>query len=86
MLSFKQYFKEETLAGDVRGLGYVTGDPSAPVDGMSQYISTNDLAKDQQNGAIVKMMKDSHLHNRNDIGIPSHDPTEFNTKKSKGKK
>lgn len=86
MLSFKQFFKEETIAGDVRGLGYVTGDPSAPADGMNQYVSTNQLVSDKQNGALLMMMKSSHLHDRDDIGQKSHDPTEMNNKKAKGKK
>lgn len=86
MKSFKQFIEEETITGDVRGLGYVTGDPSAPVDGINQYVTTNQLAKDQQNGAVLKMMKDSHSHNRSDIGIDAHNPIEYNSKKSKGKK
>ena len=86
MLSFKQFFKEETLSGDVRGLGYVTGDPSAPVNGVNQYVSTNRLASDDINGALLKLMKDSHHHDRDDIGIKAHNPTDLNDKKSKGKK
>lgn len=86
MKSFKEFFEEETVSGDVRGLGYVTGDPSAPVNGMSQYISTNQLASDNQNSALLQMMKNSHLHDREDIGQKSHDPTELNNKKAKGKK
>lgn len=86
MKSFKEFFKEETIAADVRGLGYVTGDPSAPVDGMSKYISTNQLASDDINGALLQLIKNSHLHDRDDIGQKAHDPTEMNNKKPKGKK
>lgn len=87
MKSFKQFVKEETISGNVRGLGYVTGDPSAPVDGISQYITTNKLASDDINGALFKTMKDYHHHDRDDIGIKAHNPTELNNKKPiKGKK
>lgn len=87
MKSFKQFVREETIAGDVRGLGYVTGDPSAPVDGINQYVTTNELASDDINGALFKMMKDNHHHDRDDIGIKAHNPTELNNKKlTKGKK
>jgi|688.fasta_scaffold184076_5 hypothetical protein len=86
MLSFKDFFKEETISGDVRGLGYVTGDPSAPVDGVSQYVTTNQLASDKVNGAMLKVMKDFHHHDRDDIGIKAHNPTDMNNKKTKGKK
>lgn len=56
--------KEETVAaGDmVRGLGDVTGNPAIQDDPMQQYLTTNALAKDKQNGALMKMMKDSQ-HN-----------------------
>lgn len=86
MKSFIDYFKEETVSGDVRGLGYVTGDPSAPVDGANQYVTTNQLASDDVNGALLQMMKNSHLHDRDDIGQKAHNPTDLNNKKSKGKK
>ena len=87
MKSFKQFVREETIVGNVRGLGYVTGDPSAPVDGISQYITTNELESDDINGNMLKTMQNYHHHDRDDIGIKAHNPTELNNKKpSKGKK
>lgn len=71
--------KEETVAaGDmVRGLGDVSGNPAVQDDPMQQYISTNALAKDQQNGALMRMMKDS----QSDIlGFKAFDPTSFNSR------
>lgn len=80
MLSFKEFIlKEETQsAGDgVRGFGDVSGNPAVDNDPLQQYISTNALAKDKQNGALMKMMKDS----QSDIlGFKSFDPTKYITR------
>jgi hypothetical protein len=59
MLSFKEFIKEETQsAGDgVRGMGDVSGNPAVQNDPLQQYVTTNQLAKDKQNGAIIKMMR-----------------------------
>lgn len=90
MLSFKEFIKEETTiavdgiqttsAGDgVRGFGDVSGNPAVDDDPLQQYITTNELAKDKQNGALIKMMKNSHLKN-SPVGFKSFDP------RTKGKK
>jgi hypothetical protein len=51
--------KEETVAGGemVRGFGDVSGNPAVDLDPLQQYITTNELAKDKQNGALLKMMR-----------------------------
>jgi hypothetical protein len=81
MLSFKEFIKEETQsAGDgVRGFGDVSGNPAVDVDPLQQYITTNELAKDKENGALMKMMKNSQLK-YNPVGFKSFDP------RTKGKK
>lgn len=60
----KKKLKEETVAGGemVRGFGDVSGNPAVSDDPLQQYIGANALAKDQQNGALMKMMKDSQLN------------------------
>lgn len=49
--------KEETVTGSVGGLGFNSGNPAAGDDGIDDYVSTNALAADKQNGALLKMMK-----------------------------
>lgn len=76
--------KEETQsAGEaVRGFGDVSGNPAVQDDPLQQYISTNQLAKDNENGALMKMMKDS----KHDIlGFKAFEPKELE-KFKKGKK
>lgn len=60
----KKKLKEETVAaGDaVRGFGDVSGNPAVQEDPLQQYVTNNSLAKDEQNGALLKMMKNSQ-HN-----------------------
>lgn len=66
----------------VRGFGDVSGNPAVSVDPLQQYFGVNSLAKDQQNGAIIKMMKDS----KHDVlGFKAFDPKEFE-KVKRGKK
>ena len=77
--------KEENVSGgdSVRGFGDVSGNPAIQVDPLQQYIATNSLAKDDQNGALMKMMKDSTTKH-NLVGFKSFDPKQF--EKSKGKR
>ena len=84
----KKKLKEETLSGTVsgglmvRGFGDVSGNPAVQNDPLQQYIDTNALAKDDINGALMKMMKDS----KHDVlGFKSFDPKEFE-KVKRGKK
>ena len=52
--------------GGISGLGYVTGSPAGVDDYVQYYVDTNALSYDQQNGSIIKWMKDGHvnLHNK----------------------
>jgi hypothetical protein len=71
--------KEETVAGGemVRGFGDVSGNPAIQVDPLQQYFGVNSLAADKQNGAILKMMKDS----KHDLlGFKAFDPIKHNTR------
>lgn len=85
MKSFKEFIEEETVAAGemVRGFGDVSGNPAVQVDPLQQYIDTNVLAKDDQNGALMKMIKDNQLK-FNSVGFKSFDPKEL--EKTKGKK
>lgn len=83
----KKTIKEEaegaTVSGGdmVRGFGDVSGNPAVQSDPLTQYIDTNALAKDNQNGALIKMMKDS----KHDVlSFKSFDPKELEkTKRAK---
>lgn len=56
----KKLKEETTSAGDaVRGFGDVSGNPAVDEDPLQQYITTNMLAKDKENGALLKMMRQS---------------------------
>lgn len=71
---FPKPVTEETVSGGemVRGFGDVSGNPAVQDNPLQQYINTNALAKDQQNGALMKMMKDS----KHDIlSFKAFDPT-----------
>lgn len=65
--------KEETVSGGemVRGFGDVSGNPAIQDNPLRQYVNTNALVKDQQNGALMKMMKNSQ-HNL--IGFKEFNP------------
>jgi hypothetical protein len=76
--SIKKPIKEEvtgsaTASGDggVGGLGFNTGNPAIDTDSLNSYVSTNQLAKDKQNGAIMKMTKDSR---HNILSFKAFDP------------
>lgn len=79
MLGFKEFILKEdgeavTSSGDaVRGLGDVSGNPAVQTSPLQQYLATNALAKDQQNGAVLRMMKDSQLK-YNTVGFKSFNP------------
>lgn len=69
----KKNLKEETQsAGDaVRGFGDVSGNPAVDEDPLQQYLTTNQLAKDKENGALIKLMKQSQ---RNVVGFKEFAP------------
>jgi len=63
--------KEENSVSAVRGLGFVSGDPA--VDPVSQYIDTNAMAYEDQNGNILKFIKKNG--SLQSLGFSSYDPT-----------
>jgi hypothetical protein len=69
--------KEETGISGVRGLGYVTGDPG--VDYIQNYIDTNAMAYEDDNGSHFELIKKKHLeHHNNKLGFNFFDPTDGN--------
>ena len=62
----------ESDVGSVRGLGFVSGDPA--VDPVSQYIDTNAMAYEDQNGNILKLIKKSGT--LQSMGFTPYDPTQ----------
>lgn len=69
--------KEETVSGDggIGGLGFNTGNPAVDDETMNSYISTNQLAKDQQNGYLAKYLQDNQNKLAKKIGFKAFDPT-----------
>jgi len=74
MKSFKQ-FCEQTTSASVSGLGFNTGNPAATDDELQKYITTNQLAKDQENGYISKYLQDNQSKIAKKIGFKAFDPT-----------
>lgn len=56
--------KEETVAGGemVRGLGDVSGNPAVQDNPLDQYLNTNALAADKQNGSLLKMLRQTQIN------------------------
>lgn len=77
----KKKLKEETVSGGemVRGFGDVSGNPAVQDSPMQQYIATNSLTKDRQNGALLRMMKDSQY---NILGFKEFNPFKVSRDKS----
>lgn len=67
------FVKEETMSSGeaVRGFGDVSGNPAIQDNPLEQYVTTNQLAKDKENGFIMKMMKQSQ---RNVVGFKEFNP------------
>ena len=72
--------KEESSIGAIRGLGFVSGDPAADTDYIGQYIDTNAMAYEDQNGNILKLIKKSHNDKGQSLGFTSFNPTDVDTK------
>lgn len=74
---------EENLTGEVRGLGYVSGDPAGTLSGTDKYINTNTMAYDGENGFRFNFLKKQHidLHNNN-LGYTAFDPTKIGAMKN----
>lgn len=73
----KVSIKESTYSGGggVRGLGYVSGDPAADTDYIGQYINTNAMSYEDQNGNILKMIKKAHDQHAN-LGFTPFNPND----------
>ena len=53
MKTFKEFISEEPVSsGDVRGLGFVSGNPAVNTDGSAPYIQA-----DNKNDSIFKHLK-----------------------------
>lgn len=70
----KEEAEGATVSGGdmVRGFGDVSGNPAVQDDPLQQYFGVNSLAADKQNGAIMKMMKDSK---HNILGFKAFNPS-----------
>lgn len=68
--------KEEISTGDVRGLGFVSGDPAGKVSYVDKYVNTNTMSYADNNGNLLDFLKRQHidLHNSN-LGYKAFDPT-----------
>jgi len=64
--------KEENGVGAIRGLGYFSGDPA--VDPVSQYINTNAMAYEDQNGNVLKLIKKQK--GTESLGFTPYNPTQ----------
>jgi len=72
----KVSMKEEMGVGGVRGLGYVSGDP-AGTNYVDQYVNTNAMAYEDQNGNKLEWIKKMHTNLHNDkLGYNFFNPTE----------
>lgn len=63
---------EESSTVGVRGLGYVSGDPSG-VDYVQKYIDTNSMSYNDTNGNNLKWIK-KHTKGHNKVGFNEYDP------------
>lgn len=75
--------KEDLTGVDgVRGLGYVTGDPG--VNPVQNYINTNAMAYEDENGNALKYIQKMHddLHNKG-LGFQFFNPTNIKTSSNK---
>lgn len=68
--------EEETITGDVRGLGFVSGDPA--VGGVNSYVDTNAMSYNDENGNKLEWIRKDHLelHNKG-LGYNFFDPTKI---------
>ena len=72
----KAHLEEETGVSGVRGLGFVSGDPAA--NPINQYINTNAMSYEDENGNKLDYIKRQHadLHNKG-LGYNFFDPTKI---------
>lgn len=53
---------EESTTADVRGLGYVTGDPAVEQDAVARYQAGNVVDTDNVSNQIFKRVKEAHTN------------------------
>jgi len=70
--------KEETGIGAVRGLGYVSGDPSGSDNPVEQYLTTNAMSYEDYNGNVLQLIRKMHsrYHDTN-LGFHDYTPNEI---------
>ncbi len=70
--------KEETGVSAVRGLGYVSGDPSGSDNPVEQYLTTNAMSYEDYNGNVLQLIRKMHskYHERN-LGFHEYTPNEI---------
>jgi hypothetical protein len=56
----RKTIKEEVSTADVRGLGFVTGDPKGDQDAMQSYLERNIATADTQNDLLNKVLDKMH--------------------------
>lgn len=81
MKSFTEFCSEETSSGSVSGLGFNTGNPAATEDELQKYVSTNQLAKDKENGFLSKYLQDNQSKIAKKIGFKAFDPKTYKDSK-----
>lgn len=69
----KPVVKEQVGVQGVRGLGYVSGDPSGS-DYVEKYINTNSMSYQDENGNKFNYIKNSHNKLHNKLGFKEFDP------------
>ena len=71
---------EENTTGHVRGLGFVSGDPSCGIDYVDQYKGTNMMSYDDDNGDKLKYLQQAHIdHHNKALGFNHFNPTSIGT-------
>lgn len=72
MLTYKQFCAlRENASGDgsVSGLGLISGTPAVDKTNQTSYIQTNSLAKDNENGNLLDMIRKSQSSLHKKIGF-----------------
>ena len=72
--------EDHTHTGAVRGLGAVSGNPAGVVDHVANYINTNAMSYEDDNGDKLKYLSQAHidLHNKG-LGYNHFNPTSINS-------
>jgi hypothetical protein len=63
----KKTIKEEETTADIRGLGYVTGNPIVDTDVVTQYQNTNMATADTHTDILNKVLERMHLRHHSKV-------------------